>query len=965
MIISTVMIMNIDRVSGIGEPGMYRLRRRGIAARVGTVIVAIAAIAAMALPGAAAATAASSSPSASPAASASPTTCGTTTSCTKCVPKGMGTTCTGTYSGDNAYDPWLDKWDGLSGAVPNSPGGQISHPPVVTVSQTKNLNDQSVNVSWQYFTPTLSTSQAPNPTGNLKFYKVLIYECKGADPAVDSSGLGNSCAEEQVGQPDVTTQTGAPNAVTGITYALDASGGGPNSYNWGGDSSNSNTGGDPADWKGQAQIHIEVGGQENSKLGCGPGTPCSLVIVPNFGGNYDFDPSGAPSNTITADCENHSFDDPFDAFGADASNAADSFACEFRDRIVVPLSFSPTAVSSGCPGGNPQFNAEGSPMLQRAMTQWQSGFCKGSAPVNLGFTSLDESDAREQFLQGAQALSSSVDMALVTLPATGQTSSRKFTYAPLANSGVAMAYYLDDAADGRPVGQVVLDPRLAAKLTTESYSLTFGCTVPPPQDQPPGGKPWPGLPNPSETCDPAVKDNPNTIFDDPEFQALNTHCQPLFEAADYSCGASDFADDFFAGGDDKGGDFLPTVLGASNDMTFQLTDWTGADPDAAGFLAGKKDLWGMSVNTNYKNVSYPIEQFDTHKDPGTTPPWPITCTAGGCGIDATMQVAWNPDSTLGLISSNLLDLQPNTDSTDLLCVLAQCNPPFPMGDYGFKSNGPEAPGARALFSELDLGDVASYQFPAAAMVNGAGDAVAPTQASVEAAVKDMKTNPDGVTQFANESSTDPAAYPLAMVDYAMVPTCGLSSSKASAIANFLDKVATSGQTQGFTPGTLAPGYYPLTSAQRAQTLKAAQDVKSQDCHTLPPDNTVSGHRINDVSSPPSGSGTPGTPGNTSLGGGKAPNHTSVPGGSGKTPPAALKGLQPEAFGQKSADSGLTGILLLIAIIVGAILLVGGPAAWVVTATGKWPVVLRWLRPVLAQLTAARTWLTGLLPTGRA
>jgi hypothetical protein len=74
--------------------------------------------------------------------------------------------------------------------------------------------------------------------------------------------------------------------------------------------------------------------------------------------------------------------------------------------------------------------------------------------------------------------------------------------------------------------------------------------------------------------------------------------------------------------------------------------------------------------------------------------------------------------------------------------------------------------------------------------------------------------------------------------------------------------------------------------------------------------------------------------------------------------------QTAAFGQKSADSGLTGILLLIALIVGGLLLIGGPTAWALTATGKWPVLIRWLRPVTARLAAARGWLTG-LPTGRA
>jgi hypothetical protein len=66
-----------------------------------------------------------------------------------------------------------------------------------------------------------------------------------------------------------------------------------------------------------------------------------------------------------------------------------------------------------------------------------------------------------------------------------------------------------------------------------------------------------------------------------------------------------------------------------------------------------------------------------------------------------------------------------------------------------------------------------------------------------------------------------------MVIYALVPTGGISKTKAAKIAQFLDYVADSGQQSGELPGQLAPGYLPLTSSMRAQTLKAAQEVLAQ------------------------------------------------------------------------------------------------------------------------------------------
>jgi hypothetical protein len=357
------------------------------------------------------------------------------------------------------------------------------------------------------------------------------------------------------------------------------------------------------------------------------------------------------------------------------------------------------------------------------------------------------------------------------------------------------------------------------------------------------------------------------------------------------------------------------------------------------------------VNNNYVSVSYPVQVID-QQDKGWTNPDlnDNSCTPKSCGAegqnDASMQASWNFQPDLNTISQDLLTGQPTSDAQDLVCSLSSndCNN---MTELTLAGIAAEPIGGRALLSELDLGDIAGYDFPAAELVNAAGKAVAPTQTSVEDAVKDMETNPDGITQYYDFTNTDPNAYPLAMVDYAMVPTCGLSSSEASDIANFLTKVATTGQTQGETPGDLAPGYYPLNAKQKAQTLEAAAEVRAQDCKSAPPDRTIGGRPApNDVGSPkgnsPAGNTTP------SASGKKPPSSATTPSLGAATPRA-----QSMAFGQKSSDSGLTGVLQLLAIIIGVLLLVGGSAAWALTATGKWPVVR-------ARLTAALGWLGGLV-----
>jgi hypothetical protein len=468
-----------------------------------------------------------------------------------------------------------------------------------------------------------------------------------------------------------------------------------------------------------------------------------------------------------------------------------------------------------------------------------------------------------------------------------------------------------------------------------------------------------------------VVPNPHTIFDDPEFLALNKNCKPTGEKAkNYVCGPGDFPGN--TSGNTRFGVFLPTVVAGNSDMTYQLTDWVEANAQAAAFLTGKPDPWDMRVNTYYRNISYPTPFFQTQLDPGTKFPdypkslGPCNPTASCPSVyDATMNAAWNQVTDMDHVVTNLLGLVPNAINPITACELGTggCTS---FSQMGLQTVSAQAPGSRDLLSEMDLGDAGAYQFPTAAMVNAAGTAVAPTQAHVEAAVKDMTTNPDGITQHVNLSSKDPAAYPLAMVDYAMVPTCGLPHAEASAIADFLDKVATSGQTQGVSPGQLGPGYYPLTSAQRAQTLKAAQEVKAQHCPSAPPKER---HKGGTTPTPtptptPTGGTTPTptggtTPTPTPSGGTTptAPAGTTPTGGT--TPPGRNPGTYNNAaYGQKSADSGLSGVLLpaILLMLLGALLI--GSAVWALAATGRWPTGLRWLRGARAHSRTALGRLSG-------
>jgi hypothetical protein len=504
-------------------------------------------------------------------------------------------------------------------------------------------------------------------------------------------------------------------------------------------------------------------------------------------------------------------------------------------------------------------------MLDRAMTSWETGLCAGSKPLAIQYDgTISEPQARQIFLTGGAG---SPDIALTTDPATG-TGAHPFTYAPVAVTASAIAYWVDDSSTGQPYTTLKLDPRLLAKLLTTSYNFDGDAcrkNVPPP---------------PVIGCDSAVDGNPIGLFQDPEFKQLNPGL--------HTSGLGNWQ--------------IPTVQSGNSDMTWEVTRWIAGNTDAAGFMAGTFDPWAMHVNTDYLVQQYPTQAFNA-LDPYTVVAHEYSPVFPPSRVAFYQADNWDP--------GGLYTPSPNGN-----------------GPPTFPSNTPEAPGQRALFAIVDEADAAAYEFPSMAILNHAGAYVAPTQASMAAAVNDMTVNPDGITRSYNEMSTDAGGYPLTMVVYAMVPTGGLPQAKAAKIAQFLDFVGGAGQTPGTAPGQLPAGFLPLPASLRAQTLKAANEVLHQ------------------TGAKP--------PGRTSGGGGTSPSTGSSSTGSGK--PAAGKGSAVPTTAASAPHSkanaafsspdtaGFAKLVLPILLIIGALLALAGPSAVILGRPGgRAAVVAGWHR----------------------
>jgi hypothetical protein len=799
----------------------------------------------------------------------------------------------------------------------------------VTVSQTQNVVDQMVHVSWTGFTPSVTASGASIFVGGgngweYDLYPVVVYECRGTTPKITDcygsyhygqSSTGDSDGFEQMA---VATGLNAPDFPNNEQAAIT-----------------------DADGSGSADIELYTANQSPS-LGCDATHQCSIVVEPNYGG----DPLGFNTADGSPNCTG-----PF-AHAADTGGAGEAAdptfgsidglgfqggeQCAWQERTVIPISFAP--VPGACAAGQTKVAAEGEPMLDRALTQWVVGAClAGNDPMSVGYASdLTEPQARADFLAGGAG----ADVAFTSLPADPAASStRPYTYVPVGSNGIAVTFAIDDPNTQLPIRSLRLDARLLAKMLTQSYDLeAFHGQL-------------------SDTA--SVAGNPVCLFADPEFQALN----PADGFSWPTCnevGATTT---------------LPVVMGGKTDLVRQLTTWIMSDPDARSFLAGSPDPWGMHVDDYYKAsvYPYPLDSFIGQDSSG--PPNEPT-TGGPYDPHGTHRdfphlkgFEWNP------LQSGLDDVLRHQLTATATCV----DPTYDANTPGGHAKcGPQNLGARGLIAIMDTGRAAAFNLPTAALRNAAGAYVTAGVPGMAAAAADYATDPKTHTQSLQWGAAgtayakDAGAYPLTVPAYAMAPVAGVPAAKANGIADFLALVTDGGRGQfaGTAPGQLAPGYVADSAAQAAQagaaiaairphpaggggattTVTATGPVPTGGTTGVP---TTSGNTVKTpvtvttngtasvytlTSTLGGGAGTGGSSGSSSKAGAAGPVSSGpVRSLNGSTTPAA-------AVGTPAPDqAGLNRFVLPTLLVIGLVLVVLGPVGLMLSTPGGVGARVRGLR----------------------
>ncbi|MGP0030167.1 MAG: hypothetical protein ACLPVF_06640 [Acidimicrobiales bacterium] len=144
--------------------------------------------------------------------------------------------------------------------------------------------------------------------------------------------------------------------------------------------------------------------------------------------------------------------------------------------------------------------------------------------------------------------------------------------------------------------------------------------------------------------------------------------------------------------------------------------------------------------------------------------------------------------------------------------------------------------ASAAFTDMNWGESRYYGMNVAALQNAAGDFVTPSAASLDAAVNGATVNPDGSYNFQNLSS-DPSAYPMPSMIYAVVPTTPMAPAAAASIQDLLNQLLS--LTGGSNTSDLPAGFVPLPPAvYTAATADVTKDITSVQPTSTSPTTTT-------------------------------------------------------------------------------------------------------------------------------
>ncbi|MFG2821219.1 hypothetical protein ACGFX4_17550 [Kitasatospora sp. NPDC048365] len=648
----------------------------------------------------------------------------------------------------------------------------------VTVSQTTHLVNQVVTVSWKGGTPTV-----PSPMVFGQHYLSLMQcwgdgdgpdrtQCQyGATRGDDRGGAfvpsrqlsyGRTLVDplEPIKAPSDTQNAYVP--FRPVTGQAEETNGSSQYYDI---QSTNEVPYAPTRADGTGQVFFEVEtGMEAPGLGCGQtpegqpgpfteGRRCWLVVVPRGGTEVDGQPPVGQSGKL---------------------QSSPLSTTNWAKRLVVPLHFEPIGIA--CPIASERPTA-GTELAAEMIWRWQPTLC-GTAGGAFSYTQVTDDLARNRLVRNGD---SGLVLVGEALPKAEQVEDRTPVYAPLAVSGLVIAFDIESQSysrtppatrlkDGQRITDVSLTPRLAAKLLTQSYRFSV---------------------NPGDPDVPA--NNPLDLTSDPEFTDLNPQFKELYFPARIA-------------------ELLLPV--GDGDSARAVWRWILADPDAKAFLQGAPGPHGETVNPNFKpdkvelpRPNYPkpdIFCVEYPDDPSGRPKW--------CNLDG------HP------YANNLRDAARSTARGDTLARSVWDASTIPGS---LKKAQPQAQGLRGVMAVTTTALAARYGLNTAKLRNSTGQFVTADNTTMLAAAASAPAGENPVVKVVDPAKVPAGGYPLTAITYGAAVPSSMDRAAGKAYADLIRYGMGDGQQPGIAAGRLPDGYAPLPQELRSQALAAAGTIEQR------------------------------------------------------------------------------------------------------------------------------------------
>ncbi|TIC84363.1 hypothetical protein [Nocardioides sp. GY 10127] len=635
---------------------------------------------------------------------------------------------------------------------------------------------------------------------------------------------------------------------------------------------------------GTGEVQFEVRSDtENESLGCNDETACSIVVVPIVGLSCAA-PSVPATSTDTACRKTGRFiagSSNYTADGVDQAVSPSLWWSEsnWRGRFTIPITFALPSDTCDILDTRSATGFYGSELLAQAALQWAPAYCLSDDRFKFQLNQMSD-------VAGWNLMESGEGAAAEVASQREETTDDPVGYAPTAVTGFAIGYIIDKPDNAGEYTHLKLNARLVAKLLTQSY---LGSDL---------GRGHEGM-----------GDNPLSIMQDPEFIALN----PGLSQTSQEVGATLLS------------------LSISSDVISQLTDWISQDPEAMDFIDGDADPWGMVVNPNYEGLDLPFDETPLLDD--YVPTTSDACRTANPGVYFNQIAA--PVTTLRKISDALLSAWPN--------VQTKCDYDPDTELYKTGRIARQSVGARFMLGLVSLGDAERYGLRTAALETTDDHYVAPTDASLAAAVE-LATQTEDAKPFVLDQAdvrTSRTAYPGTMIVYTAARMRNLKKAWARNVSQFMRVSVTEGQVSGSGNGELPAGYLPIEpTGPTAKLYRSARRVAAEVAAQAPLDETDDDASDTPTSTASSGTTTTSHTGSGSAGTGdytvdevpSADASADVPTDAASSDAVVADGTSLGATAAISSGSG--GMVLPLALVLGAASTLGAGLVRVLGARGR-------------------------------